>query len=99
MKEKLNNDKIKRNEIENKFLKESIVAFKLLINKLFFDIKNHKYNILIGDDVSGRIKTLIIGGLMKLIYLQDKTKPLDILFLAGSRMSGDKKLDELLNKK
>lgn len=95
MKEKIPSIKLEENLIQNMHLKESLDFFKKLISQLFLDIKNHKYDIIIGDDISGRIPTLIIGGLMKLIYLQDKTKPLNILFLAGFRMSSDKKNENL----
>lgn len=77
-------------EIKYKHLNWSVDIFKVLIEKMFSEIKDHKFDVVIGDDVSGRLPTLIIGGLMKLVYKEMGVQGPKILFLAGHR---DKQLD------
>jgi adenine/guanine phosphoribosyltransferase-like PRPP-binding protein len=57
-----------------------------LVKQLMPAIKNHEYNIIVGDDASGRIPTLILGGLMKEIYKKDNATPPQILFFAGRHL-------------
>jgi adenine/guanine phosphoribosyltransferase-like PRPP-binding protein len=78
--------KNKRNlDIKNEWILEAVPIFESLIEKLYSEIKEHKYDIVIGDDTSGRIPALAIGGLMKLIYKKDKVKEPNLLFLAGHK--------------
>lgn len=75
--------------------------FANLAKQLTPAIYNHEYNLVMGDDASGRIPTLVIGGLMKEIYSEDKVKSPEILFLAGQGLAteGEKKeLDNYLQK-
>ncbi len=78
--------KNKRNlDIKNEWILEAVPIFESLIEKLYSEIKEHKYDIVIGDDTSGRIPALAVGGLMKLIYKKDKVKEPNLLFLAGHK--------------
>jgi len=60
--------------------------FANLAKQLTSAIRNHEYNLVIGDDASGRIPTLVIGGLMKEVYREDKANPPHILFLTGKSL-------------
>lgn len=77
-------NKQKRNlDIKNELIWESVPAFESLIKNLYSEIKEHKYDVIIGEDTSGRIPALVIGGLMKLVYREDNVKEPNLLFLAG----------------
>jgi len=65
---------------------QSREEFESLVKQLAPAIKNHEYNIIVGDDASGRIPTLVLGGLMKEIYKKDKVIPPQILFFGGRHL-------------
>ena len=48
-------------------------------------LKEHKYNIVIGDDASGRVPTLVLSGLIREINQQDNLEPPKVLFFAAGR--------------
>lgn len=70
-------------DIKNRYLRASVRTFCNLINKMKEDIKEHKFDIVIGEDRSGRIPALVVGGLLKLIYAEDKVESPKILFVTG----------------
>jgi orotate phosphoribosyltransferase len=59
--------------------------FEKLIDKLKENIKNHKYDVVIGDDCSARLVTLVVSELIKKIYKKDGAIPPKTLFIAGNR--------------
>lgn len=70
-------------EIED--FEDSREQFVSLVRQLTPAIDNHEYDLVIGDDASGRLLTLVIGGLIKEVYKKDKIESPKILFLAGGR--------------
>ncbi len=63
--------------------------FENLVKQLIPYIRRHEYNLIIGDDVSNRLPTLVLGGLLKEIYQEDKVRPPQILFFAAGITGGD----------
>lgn len=59
--------------------------FESLIKELTPAIRNHEYNVVVGDDASGRIPARVISGLMKEVYEEDEVHLPKIKFLAGGR--------------
>lgn len=95
--------KIKPPDYNHEILENSVPCFLELLLDLAPAIREHKYNVILGDDSSGRIPALIIGGLMKKIYKDDGLKSPQILFLSGGRHTGeeeqrDKKVDKYVGK-
>jgi len=72
-------------EFEIKDFENSRKSFENLIKQLSPAIRNHEYNLLVGDDVSGRIPALILGGVMKDIYKREKIESPQILFFGGDK--------------
>lgn len=70
-------------EFEIKEFEKARENFENLTEQLTPAIRNHEYNVVIGDDASGRIPALVISGLMKEVYKEDKVISPRILFLAG----------------
>lgn len=88
--EKIEPKKEKEVEIQSpKFEIEDFEAtqeyFATLTKKLTPALKNHEYNIFIGDDAAGRLPTLVIGGLFKEAYKEDKMLPPKIYFFSAGR--------------
>lgn len=79
------NKKNEYNNVVNEWMRESVAVFKKSLKELFPDIKKHKYDVIIGEDISGRIPALIMGGLIKKVYEQDGVKKPPLLFLTGYR--------------
>lgn len=77
--------KIEKKGIKNEWMNKSLIMFKGLTIELLPNIKKHKYDIIIGEDCSGRIPGLVIGGLIKKIYENDGVKKPNLLFLTGYR--------------
>lgn len=73
-------------------------CFENLVKQLIPAVKNHEYNLIIGDDVSGRLPTLVVGGLIKEIYRREKIDIPQILFFLGGRSSCREKISEHLQK-
>lgn len=95
--------KIKPPEYNYGVLEDSVPEFLELLLNLAPAIREHKYNVVLGDDSSGRVPALVIGGLMKEIYKEDNLESPQILFLSGGRHGGkekqrDKKVDEYTGK-
>lgn len=76
-------------EIEKEF-ESSRAAFEKLSKQLMPALKEHKYNIVIGDDASGRVPTLVLSGLIREINQQDKLKPPKVLFFAAGRRESER---------
>jgi len=70
-------------EFELKEFEDTKEQFTNLIRQLTPAIHSQEYGLVIGDDASARLPTLVIGGLMKEIYNEDKKRSPQILFLAG----------------
>jgi len=68
-------------EFEYKRFEKSIKGFENLIKQLAPVFKNNEYHIVVGDDISGRIPTLVIGELMKAINRENKLASPQVLFL------------------
>lgn len=80
------NDRLEhKRELAEKEFEISRAAFEKLLKQLMPALKEHKYNIVIGDDASGRVPTLIFGGLIREINQQDKLEPPKVLFFAAGR--------------
>lgn len=89
LEEKLENDR------------KAIEQLKSPIQRLLVEIEKggEKYGLIIGDDVSGRIPTLILGKVIEEIYEDNKhTKP-KIIFLAGSHSGFHYEVDEKKQKR
>lgn len=97
-KEERKKGEIKIPEFEIEEFEEARANFERLIKELTPAIKRHEYDLIIGDDVSGRLPTLVIGGLFKKIYKKDKISPPQILFLSGSGINTFKEKGELETK-
>jgi len=76
---------IQRPKFEIEEFEEARESFENLTKELTPAIQRHEYNLIIGDDASGRIPTLVIGGLFKEVYKEDKIDPPQILFFAGGK--------------
>lgn len=59
-----------------------------ILENLSEQIKSGKFNVIIGDDASGRIPTLIIRKTLELIYRKINKKVPKTLFLAGAGQPG-----------
>lgn len=79
------NREIQVPEFKLEEFEDSREEFEDLVKQLAPAIKNHEYNLVVGDDASGRVPTLVLGGLVKEIYKKDKVDPPQILFFIGGR--------------
>jgi len=84
MNEILGKDK-KIPEFELSLFKKSLKFFEYAVSALRENISNHKYDIVIGDDVSGRLPALVLHGVMKKVYSKDKVELPKLLFFKGNR--------------
>ena len=87
-KEKIDTKKIKQPEIqppefEIEEFEKARESFENLTKKLTPAIRRHEYNLIIGDDVSGRLPTRIVGDLLRKVYKEDKITVPEIRFFAG----------------
>lgn len=89
MKERQDMDK-KIPEFEFHLFTKALKFFEHAIDMLKENISNHKYDIIIGDDVSGRLPAVVLYGVMKKIYSQDNTKAPKLLFFAGDGSLSEK---------
>ncbi|MBU2564232.1 hypothetical protein KKA23_01495 [Patescibacteria group bacterium] len=87
-------------EFELKEFENSKEGFEVLLKKLVPNIKSHKYNLIIGDDTSGRIPTLVFHGLLKKIYKENSIEaPMINFFIGGSGLPlRSEEIDETLKK-
>lgn len=92
-----NEAEIQPPEFEIEEFEKARESFENLTKELVPALKDHKYDLIIGDDASGRIPTLVIGRLMKEIYREDKAKSPEILFLAGKERTTNEEKEELDN--
>lgn len=85
------------------------LPIKIIIEKIRTRIENGEYGLIIGDDASGRIPTLILGNFIKTISEQKSLNKPNIIFIPGKLMrpilnfesgmrSKRKKLEEHINK-
>jgi adenine/guanine phosphoribosyltransferase-like PRPP-binding protein len=75
-----------------------IAKFEPLLSKLAPAIKNHEYDLIVGDDASGRLPTLVLSSIFKKVYEQDKCELPKTIFLATGRISIDEDEEEKKNK-
>lgn len=83
---------IDSNKTREKTHRALLEPFKRLLSQLRERIDNHEYSVIIGDDVTGRIPTLIIDRMMKDVYAKDGKKAPKTIFFAGK--CGNFGLDE-----
>ncbi len=94
----------KKEKIKHREIAELREPIQTLLEKLRDKIDNGEYNLIIGDDASGRIPTLIFEKIIRNIYRERGFKSPDTIFIAGSGQAGigqeDKtqKLKELFSK-
>lgn len=69
-------------------MKELLQPLKVVVEKLRENIKNGEYNLIIGDDASGRVPALILYQFIRDEYKKQQ-KTIDLVFLAGSRETKD----------
>lgn len=97
-KEKIEPKRIEKPEIQPpefniEAFKESKKSFENLTKELLPAIRSHEYNVVVGDDISGRLPTLVIGGLLRKIYKNDMVpEPRVLFFAAGRRETEDEKI-------
>ncbi len=75
--------------VEQKALAELDEPIAKILNQLRPTIEKGSYKIIVGDDSSGRIPTLIIARAIKKIYAEQGIPPPLVRFVAGSRLTGD----------
>ena len=77
------------NTLENKEMKNPVIEalrypIKNLLGQLSNSIEGSKYNLIIGDDASGRVPTLIFNKVISDVYKKKGAKKPDVIFLPGS---------------
>jgi len=60
-----------------------------ILNQLRESIERGEYGLIIGDDASGRLPTLLLSGVLKQIYRERNHKSLSVQFFAGDRSKAD----------
>ena len=78
-------------EYTHEVIEELRGPLKKIAAELHENIDNHKYSVIIGDDVSGRIPALAIQNFIRAIYkAQEGSEQIKTLFLAGSKGLNEK---------
>lgn len=74
----------KQETIQHNAIKKLEVPLSIILESLRDRIENGEYCMIVGDDASGRIPTLIMANVMKQIYQKKGLPPPEIRFFAGS---------------
>ncbi len=72
-------------EFKLEVFKKTLKFFENAIDELAENISEHKYDIVVGDDVSGRLPTLVLHGVMKKVYTSDGVDSPKLLFFKGNK--------------
>lgn len=89
----VNQEKQDVREIIFEAVAELELPIKIIIEKIQSRIENGEYGLIIGDDASGRIPTLILGNFIKTISEQRGLKKPNIIFIPGKLMGPILNLD------
>src|SRR3989338_11083514 len=88
--------KIKHSEIEE--LREPMMH---MLEQMRERIDRGEYNLIIGDDASGRIPTWVFYNFLKKVYVRNNLPPPSVRYFAGSRNAmgkvAEKKTEEIAN--
>lgn len=90
----LESDEKKLSEIKNPEIRELKQPIEKILEELQENIKEGKYNYIIGDDTSGRIPTLIFDKVLKTVAEKEGKKIPQTIFFAGESekfLDGDEK--------
>lgn len=79
---------MKKEAVVNAF-KETKKDFEHLVEQIADGIKNKHWTAILGDDVSGRLPALVIGGLASRYALEHDKKPPKQIFFAGGGVTYD----------
>jgi len=82
-----------------RIIEELRMPLEKIVSEFGEGIKNGEYSVIIGDDASGRIPALMMGDILKAIYVQNGFPPPLIRFIAGSTGLRHSKASSALNKK
>lgn len=74
-------DAIKENAIQLEEVEELRTPIKNILDQLRSEIDSGTYKIILGDDASGRIPTIIFGNVLSSIYLEKDSKVPQIRFI------------------
>src|SRR3990167_11536940 len=92
---KPNLEKSDEREVVFKEVAELELPIKIIIEKIRTRIENGEYGLIIGDDASGRIPTLILGNFIKKVSEQKGLDKPNIIFIPGAFISGSFEILEL----
>lgn len=84
-------------EFKLEVFKRTLKFFEYAIGVLQKNISKHEYDIIIGDDVSGRLPALVLYGAMKKIYTADNVDSPKLLFFKGNQGGWNVKIEEFNN--
>src|SRR3989338_2628859 len=84
-----------KKEIVYQEVTELELPIKIRIEKIRTRIENGEYGLIIGDDASGRIPTLILGNFIKKVSEQKGLDKPNIIFIPGAFISGSFEILEL----
>lgn len=78
-------------EVEQRSIRELEAPLKMILAELHEQINGGAYSVIIGDDVSGRVPTLVLAGVIRKIYERDNRLAPEVRFIAGSTWLSDEK--------
>jgi hypothetical protein len=89
-------------EAEHKYSSEIFETaeeyFDKLLQKMLPAIKNHEYSVIVGDDASGRIPTLVLRKFIAESYKRDGVEPPETFFYAAGLRNDEKLTLEVYEK-
>lgn len=80
---------VEKNEIKNPEIEALRGPLKEVLCQIGSKFETGEYDVIIGDDVSGRVVSLALGNIINNIYKEHGYKKLEHLFLAGQGRGGD----------